>query len=172
MRERVRGKTMKMLITPDWLRKRIENDPDIEVEAGGPAALLESLGMFIPGDLAPADERLKVAFGVVVRQLRLREELTVAELCVRADVPEEQLRSIEHDPHFKPRPRTVYQLADYFSVSKRGMMKLSGATRAFSPEFKEAAYRFAAKSDDLSKLTDEERQILNDYVKFLNDQSE
>ena len=166
---------MQELVSRDWLRRKISEDPDVENDAGLPAALLEDLGMFMPSDLPEAEQederivRLKFAFGILVRQLRLREDMTVAELADRARVAEEELRAIEHDPHCKPRPRTVHQLSQYFEMPEREMMKLSGATRTYDVAFQEAAYRFAAKSDDLSKLTDAERQALDEYIKYLNE---
>lgn len=166
---------MRMRVSREWLRRKIDEDPDVESDAGFPAALLEGLGMFIPGDLPEAEHedesvvRLKAAFGVFVRQLRLRRELSVVELADRVRVEEEELRAIEHDPHWKPRPRTVHQLSRYFNMPEREMMKLSGATRTHDAEFQEAAYRFAAKSDDLSKLTDAEREALDEYIKYLNE---
>jgi transcriptional regulator with XRE-family HTH domain len=169
---------MEMLVSRDWIRNKIAADPEMDAEAGVPAALLEDLGMFIPGDLEDTQQpdekivRLKLAFGVLIRQLRRRDELSINALAQRARIAEEELRTIEHDPHYKPRPRTVHQLAQYFKVPEREMMKLSGATRTFDAEFQEVAYRFAANSDDLSKLTDAERQALNEYVKYLNDRHE
>ena len=49
------------------------------------------------------------------------------------------------------------------------MMVLSGAMVANDDQIGEEAERFAAKSDDLSKLTREELKLLNQFVKFLSD---
>ena len=166
---------MEILVSRDWLRKKISEDPDVESDAGMPAALLENLGMFLPGDMPEAEPeeetivKLKFAFGVLIRQLRLREGLSVTELVDRVRVAEEDLRGIEHDPHHKPRPRVVHQLSKYFNMPEREMMKLSGATRTYNQKFQETAYRFAANSDDLSKLSDAERQALEEYIKYLNE---
>ncbi len=166
---------MQLLADRDWIRKVISEDPDMDNDAGLPIALLEDLGMFMPSDLPETEQedarvvRLKFAFGVLIRQLRLRENLTIAALAGQARVTEDELRAIEHDPHCRPRPRTVHQLSRVFKVPEREMMKLSGATRTYDEEFQDTAYRFAAKSDDLSKLTDTERQALDEYVKYLNE---
>lgn len=161
---------MEMLVTRDWLRRKIESDLDIETDAGAPIAVLESVGMFLSCD--PQEEtsnvvQLKQAFGVLIRQLRRRDQLTLEALAKRARINAEDLRQIEHDPHFKPRPRVVHQLADVFGVPVRPLMKLSGATVARDERFEEEACRFAAKSDDLSKLSRDEQSALNEYVKFL-----
>jgi transcriptional regulator with XRE-family HTH domain len=163
---------MKMFIDRDLLRRKIMNDPEMEADAGFPVAALEGLGMFLPPELTPANDdetvRLKEAFGVFVRQLRRRDNMSVEDLCQMARVEEAELREIEHNPHHKPRPRTVHQLASIFRVPERAFMKLSGATVTNDNQFHEEASRFAAKSDDMAKLTSAERKALNEYISFLS----
>jgi len=108
-----------------------------------------------------------MAFGVLVRQLRRQRQWSIVELSERARVDVQDLRLIERDPHNKPRPRVVHQLSAVFEMPERALMKLSGATVTRDEAFEEEAKRFAAKSDDLSKLSKEEQQALNDYVKYL-----
>lgn len=165
---------MEMLVSREWLRGKIAEDPDTESDAGVPVALLESINMFIPADLQSEeqDEKLierKAAFGTFIRQLRRRDSLSVKRLASNAQVDERELQDIEHNPHHVPRPRTIYQLASHFKLPEAELMRLSGATRSVNQDFHEAALRFAAKSDDLGELTDREREALNDYVKYLND---
>lgn len=164
---------MRMLINNDWLRQSIATDPDLDCEAGGPIALLDSLGMFIPSDI-PAElseevVELKYAFGVFVKMLRKQSALTVADLSAHARVSEDELRLIERDPHHKTGPRTVHNLAQYFKIDPTRMMKLSGATVTANQNVRETAVRFAAMSDDLSGLTSDERRMLNDFVKYVNE---
>ena len=166
---------MQIVKSRKWLRDKILSDPDIATDAGVPSAVLEDLGVFLSSELVSTDEqtdenviRLKQAFGLLIHQLRRREELMISELAQKASITEDELRLIEHDPHYKPRPRTVHQLAEYFQVSKVKLMKLSGATLTYDQNFQEAAFRYAAKSDDLSALTQDEQKLLNEYVKFLN----
>ncbi|RYG96074.1 MAG: XRE family transcriptional regulator [Alphaproteobacteria bacterium] len=162
---------MKMHISRDLLRQKIMADADNEADAGFPTHALEGIGMFLPPELNAANDddtvRLKEAFGTLVRQLRRREKLTVEGLSIKARVEENELRLIEHDPHHRPRPRTVHQLANVFKLPERAFMKLSGATVTNDTSFYEEAYRFAAKSDDMAKLSLAERKALNDYISFL-----
>ena len=166
---------MEMLISPDWLRRKVESDPDIDTDAGPAIYVLESIGMFLPAELNPVDEgkvvRLVEAFGVLVRQLRRGKQWTIDELAAKARVSADDLRQIERDPHFRPRPRVVHQLAAVFGVPERALMKLSGATVTRDQAFEEEAMRFAAKSDDMSKLTREEQRVLNQYVKYLSEEA-
>ena len=164
---------MQMLIDNNWLRRAIATDLDLECEAGGAVALLDTLGMFLPSDISPdLSEKvveMKYAFGVFVKMLRKQSSLTVAELSTKARVAEEELRLIERDPHHKAGPRTVHHLALYFKIEPTRLMKLSGATVIANENVRETAVRFAAKSDDLSGLTSEERRMLNDFVKYVNE---
>jgi len=163
---------LQMLVSREQLRARILADPDVETEAGMQLADFEQLGMFVAPDLVggPQGEKvveLKMAFGTLVRQLRRRDQLSVAELSRKADVDEEELRHIEHDAAFKPRPRTVHHLANIFGMPTAKFMKLSGATVTVDARFQAEAVKFAARSDDLSQLTEAERHLLNDFVVFL-----
>ena len=161
---------MKMFISREVLRKKIKEDPDLEVETRNNEIILEMLGMFRSPELNNADDdnvRLKEAFGVFVRQLRRRDGVSVEDLSAKARVDEGELREIEHNPFHKPRPRTVHQLAAVFKIPERALMKLSGATVTNDNSFYEEASRFAAKSDDMTRLTSAERKALNDYIKFL-----
>jgi transcriptional regulator with XRE-family HTH domain len=165
---------MKMLIDNEWLRRTIAADPDMECEAGGPAALLEDLGMFLPAELTrdgqdPTVVQLHYAFGTFVRLLRRKEGLTVSKLATEIRVAEDELRAIERDPHHKPRPRTVHQLAERFSFAPQQMMKLSGATANTNRKLHDGALRFAAKSDDITRLTPDEERMLAEFVKYINE---
>jgi transcriptional regulator with XRE-family HTH domain len=161
---------MKLLFSKDWLRRTIAADPDIDIEAGRPL-----VGDELQSDVAVIGERnvvqLRVALGVLVRQLRLREQLSVAALAERARVPEDELRRVEHDPHYTARPRLIYQLSQYFNVSLT-KLSMSGATHAVNRSLYNQAVRYAAHSDDVSALTEEERRDLDAFVSLLNDRSE
>lgn len=162
---------MEMLVSQDWLQRRIDTDPWIDTDAGAPIAVLASIGMFIAPELVANEvadrERVSYSFGVFIRQLRRRDGLSIEKLAQRARIDVEELRLIEHDPHFRAKPRMVHQLSDVFKIPERSMMTLAGAMVANDNRIEEAAERFAAMSDDMSKLTREERKLLNDFVKFL-----
>ena len=166
---------MEMRITPEWLRNKINTEPDIDFEAGRPVDLLEDIDMFLPPDVAEmkqTDEKrtlkLKYAFGLMVHHLRLRDSLTIDALASKATILAEELELIERDPHFQPRPRTVVQLARVFEIAPPKMMRLSGMTSATDQRLEKEVLKFAAKSDGVSSLNDDERKALNDFVKLLN----
>ncbi|ESX82765.1 helix-turn-helix transcriptional regulator [Mesorhizobium sp. LNJC405B00] len=161
---------MEMLISRDSLRRKIESDPDTDHDAGWPLEAIDNIGMFLPSELvsdAGNVVEMKHAFGVFIRQLRRRDQLSVETLGAKARVEAAEIRLIERDPNYKPRPRTVHQLAEFFRMPPRALMKLSGATVTRDEVLQEEAQKFAAKSDDLSKLSKHEQQVLDSFVKFL-----
>jgi len=158
---------MKLLISKDWMRRKIAADRDIDVEAG------QSLSAEGPqADVAVLGEQkavqLRVALGVLVRQLRLRDQLSVADLAQHAQVSEDELRRVEHDPHYTARPRLIFQLSQYFKVSLTNLSQMAGRTHAVNRSLYNEAVRYAARSDDVSALTDEERRDLDAFVALLN----
>ncbi len=167
---------MNLIVSREWLKNKIVTDPDLETDAGLALALLEGVGVLVPSDrsagevaLLPDDRvvQLRYALGALVRLLRHRDELSIAELADKAKVAEEEVRGIERDPHYMPRPRTLHHLAKHFSLPVDHLMQLSGAKRTVDRVLYNEAVRFAARSEDMSTLTDEERQALNAFVKLL-----
>jgi hypothetical protein len=47
---------------------------------------------------------------------------------------------------------------------------LAGAIKEIPPEFQAEASSFAAKSESFSRLTDEEKTTLDEFVKFLKEE--
>jgi transcriptional regulator with XRE-family HTH domain len=165
---------MEMLISQDWLRRKVESAPDTDSDAGPFIMVLESIGMFLPPDVAPTEPqpaRVAEAFGVLVRQFRRQKQWTIEEFARRARVDAEDLRQIERHPQVRPRPRIVHQLAEVMGLPERALLKLSGTAVTRDQHFEEESLRFAAKSDDMSKLSRDEQRALNDFVKFLTDQA-
>lgn len=159
---------MKLLISKDWLRRKILADRDIDIEAGPP------LSTEVPeSDVAVIGEQkvvqLRVALGVLVRQLRLRYRLSIAELAQRAEISEDELRCVEHDPHYTARPRLIRHLSSYFNVSLANLSQIAGATHAVNRSLYNTAVRYAAHSDDMSALTEEESRALDAFVAMLNE---
>ena len=184
---------MRLHFNNDWLRQRIEADGDVEIEAAAPALLLSELGFFmheglvsIPAiagaaagsvdddnviDLASrrTARDMHYAFGLYVQLKRKEKGLTRAGLAGRARIDEDELASIERDPHHVPRPRTVTQLASFFRDDVKKLMRLSGVIQGRDEALEQAALKFAAMSDDLAQLDREERALLNEFVKLLKD---
>lgn len=157
---------MKLHFSRDWLRSKISSDPDDEVEA---CSVLRAPQVEAPEVLMGERNvvQLRLALGVLVRQLRLREQLSVAELARKAQVSEDELRSVEHDPHYTAKPYLLFQLSQFFDVPLTKLSQMAGATHAINRSLYNDAVKYAARSDDLDSLTDEERRDLDAFVALL-----
>lgn len=159
---------MKLHFSRDWLRSKISSDPDVEVEA---CSAFRALPSAVP-EVIMAERnvvQLRLALGVLVRQLRMRERLSIAELARKTQISEDELRSVEHDPHYTAKPYLLFQLSEFFDVPLTKLSQMAGATHAINRSLYNDAVRYAARSDDLDSLTDEERRDLDAFVALLQD---
>lgn len=157
---------MKLHFSREWLRSKISSDPDVDVEA---CSVLRAPSTEVPEVVMGERNvvQLRLALGVLVRQLRLREQLSIAELARKAIVCEDELRSVEHDPHYTAKPYLLFQLSEFFDVPLTKLSQLAGATHAINRSLYNDAVKYAARSDDLDSLTDEERRDLDAFVALL-----
>src|SRR5258708_7251172 len=101
--------------------------------------------------------------------LRRRDGLDESKLAEKADVDEAEIRQIESQPGFSPHPRTIFKLEKQFGLPSGVLAKLCGAVRHNSPVLEEKALAFAASAQTIGKLTRAERQLLNEFIKFLTE---
>lgn len=168
-------------ITGEWLRRRIESDPDVDTDAGLPITKPEVLMAFIPGKEDGADQRhgteVEAAprgnvIATLLQQLRRRDGMDIGRLAAELRVTKDELHAIETDQGFVPKPRTIYKIAGYYGISARALLKLSAAAAERDPDLDEVGVRFAARSESLSKLSRAERKQLNEFIKVLSDYKE
>jgi transcriptional regulator with XRE-family HTH domain len=115
----------------------------------------------------PAIGTLLYAFHSVLHGLRRARGLTIDDLATRIDVDADELRALERGLQTRPQPRTIFKLSQFYGVSNQRMLELAGAVREVPDEVRQQASRFAAKSDSFAKLSQEERRMLDEFVKFL-----
>ena len=101
--------------------------------------------------------------------LRRRDGLDESKLAEKADVDEAEIRKIEAQPGFMPHPRTIFKLEKQFNLPSGVLAKLSGAIKHHSPALEEKALAFATNAQSMGKLTKAERQLLNEFIKFLTE---
>ena len=142
---------MKLELDKSWYEKRIAQEGDLEITAGVP---LEERG----GTEGSAEQLAQPTkdevlglhvFGSLVQMLRRDRRLSVEQLALKARVDTAEIVSIERDPRFVPKPRTVHQLASYFQLPDRALAKLSNITTVQNSRLKDAAVRFAANSESV-----------------------
>lgn len=171
---------MKLCVSNDWLRREIEGDPDVEVEAGrvihrssdvvkAMHAVEQQQAQDAPVESPRlvSDRDAENILGRFVQMTRRKDRLTPAQLAERIRVAPEEITSIERDPGFSPKPRTVHQLARYVKVPSSTLLHLLPNAGQKDVALNEAAHRFAASSDNLPGLSKAERKVFNDFVKFL-----
>jgi len=160
---------MKFEMTKKWCLAMAQLESDSEVAAG--VAAFDP----IPGEHSEAQvssteaDAAQVAFGSFVQLLRRRWNLSIEELAQQADLDLVELVSIEKEPHYRPEPRTVHNLAMLFKLPAKPLLALSGNAVVKNPQFRQEAVRFAARAGSISKLTPEENAALERFVKFLSD---
>ena len=163
---------MKMNLNKEWFEKRIDHDSHLEVGAGNPCPDGQSSGEHGSQEQLtnPEDFFETLAFGTLIELLRRDRQLTIEHLASEARVELSELVNIEFDPKYVPSPRCVYQLASYFEIPQRSLLKLSNVTTVHSDKLRDAAVRFAANASNISQLSREERVALTDFVAFLSSQ--
>jgi hypothetical protein len=100
--------------------------------------------------------------------LRRRSQVSIDVVAAQANVDEDELRRIESGALFEPNPRTIYQLEKHFKLPERTLAVLSGAVRVDRRVGVESV-RFAASSMNIGALSQEERRLMNRFVKFLRE---
>jgi transcriptional regulator with XRE-family HTH domain len=157
---------MKIEISQDWCMRMAEMEAEEEIGAGQIA-----IDPIFDGEKAAAEtaEEAPIAFSRFVSLMRRSRGLTVEKLAEDADVEMVELVGIEEGVQQKPEVRTVYQLANYFGVGRANLMQVAGLTVPKDNRIVTEAVRFAARSEPVAALTDEERKALEAFVSVLSD---
>lgn len=148
----------------DSLREEGEDLDDLAARAK--KAALRALGVY-RSRTSDDEIALQRSLGVLLQMLRRREGLSEAELAAHARIEIEEIRKIEADPSHAPKPRTIYQLEQFFGLPGRSLVLLSGVAMRSDNELRGEVLRFAAHSTEFDKLSRHERKLLNDFVRFL-----
>lgn len=170
---------MKMHVDYEWSKRQLARHADEEEEcaAGIPDGVLARIGAMPPLAATAAPGRASSvtlfpgALGRLIGMLRRRDNLTHEALATRAEVELAELVLIEQDEKYKPRPRTVVQLSKVFGVPSDRLAKLAGLKIDEDPGLAQATLKFAAHSEELTRLTKAERDALNEYLAYLTRQS-
>ena len=116
---------MKLNLNRKWFGDRISAEDNCEVGAGAapeePA--VEHELRVVPHPEGEFGETY--AFGTLVAMLRRDRMLSVEELAAEARISAADLLNIEVDPKYVPSPRAVHQLAEYFHIPQRSLLKLA-----------------------------------------------
>jgi transcriptional regulator with XRE-family HTH domain len=155
---------MRIDVTKEWCLRMAELESDEEIGVG----LLAVDPVFDGESVAPSEEPA-VAFGRFISLMRRDRRLTVEKLADEAEIDVAELVSVEEDTRYKPEVRTVYQLANYFGVSRATLLQVAGLTLPKDSRIVEEAVRFAARSEPVEALSSEERAALETFVAVLSE---
>jgi hypothetical protein len=156
---------MRTLEEDRWIKRKAEEEDGAFVAAGhiGFSPMETVAGS--SSDVVAA----RVSFARFIQLARLTLKLSKEQFAVKARVPLEELVCIEEDDAYTPSLRTVHYLAQFLKVSHPKLLTLAGLARAKDAGFNDAAVKFAAKSEPIRKLTREEQDAFNEFVKVLSD---
>jgi transcriptional regulator with XRE-family HTH domain len=139
-----------------------EVEAGCEVTAAGLAADLRFLG-------GPSVEP-SIAFGKLVELARRSRGETVEALAKRAGLDLGEVLAVEMGEGV-PSARGVFQLAQAFRFNAGILMELAGLAEATNPVLRDAALRFAASSEPTAKLSPEEKEAFETFVKVVAEKS-
>jgi transcriptional regulator with XRE-family HTH domain len=114
-----------------------------------------------------AKETFKDAFCTFMKKLRLSEGVEIVKLSKKIDVNVEILEKLEHDVGFKPDPRTLLKLSQFYKIPMKAFVELVGAKINIEHELRNDLVGFALKSESLEQLTKEEKRLLKEFVGIL-----
>ncbi len=103
----------------------------------------------------------------VVRGLRKDRGIGIDQFAKKSGIDRADVIAIERNPDYKPSPLVIHRLSKFYKIPQGKLAVLAGAIKDMPPELEAEASRFAAQSESFSKLTNEERQTLDEFVKFL-----
>lgn len=110
---------------------------------------------------------IRYVFREVVRGLRRKQGLTLSELAANLGLDRDEVIAMERQDDYRPPPLTLFKLSKFYGVSQRNLAILAGAISDASQGFQQEVSKFAAQSESFAKLTKEEQQILDEFIKFL-----
>jgi ribosome-binding protein aMBF1 (putative translation factor) len=115
-------------------------------------------------------ENVRFAFREVIRGMRKQKGLSIEQLARKMEFPAEELAEIERDCTYRPTPLALHKLSKFFEIPQRKLAVLAGAITDIPPSLRQRASSFAANSDSFSKLTSEEKKLLDEFVRFLREE--
>lgn len=150
----------------EWLRQRAEAEDGCIVSVGG---WVSDLAQAQAAAVQPASSPPKVALVRLLQLVRRERQLTLDQFAREVDVDAGELLRVEKEEHYLPAPRTVHKLAEYLKLPELNLMALAGQVRPKDARLSEAATRFAARSEPVRKLTKEEHEALEEFVRVLGE---
>jgi transcriptional regulator with XRE-family HTH domain len=155
---------MKLIEEDTWIMQMAEEEGNSFISAGRLPGSLQT-----PLTLTTETLATRISFAKFVEIARLRLNLSKEQFSVKTNVPLTDILCIEEDEGYQPSLRTIHLLAQFLKISHMKLLALAGLAQAKDAGFNEAALRFAAKSEPIRKLSREEQEAFDEFVKFLSE---
>lgn len=157
-------RTMKLQYPKAWFERSALIEGDAEVGAGIPPAAPASTEPHAL-DITALDTR--IAFGQFVSLWRRYHGWNAEKLAAEAGIDAAEVLEIEHDPRCEPEPDAIFKLAGVFRVPPRKLMEIAGLVESRTPTLREHVVRFAARSEPVKPLTENEMNALEAFLAAL-----
>jgi len=122
---------------------------------------------YVERDLKEIKEPLKVAFCTFMKKLRLDKGLDLSKLSETIDVSLDALHKLERERGFKPDPRTLLKLSEFYKIPMKALVDIIGVKRKSGSMAKHGLLDFALESESLEELSKEEKKLLKRFVDVL-----
>lgn len=110
---------------------------------------------------------LRFAFHLFLQMLRREHGLTVDALASTTGIDRVEILAMERNNAYRPTPLTIHRLSGFYGIPERRMLEFAGAVKDVPTAFAEKVSNFAAQSESFAKLTHEEKNALDEFMKFL-----
>jgi HTH-type transcriptional regulator, competence development regulator len=159
---------MKLKRSKEWYERHIAREGDAEIGAGVPAhfSALAKAGEETAANINPLKTRM--AFGTFVELWRRNRGWDAERLAKEAGLNPEQILEIEHNPQSEPEPDAVRNLAKLFKLPSKALLELAGLVKPKNPYLREAAVRFAARSESMARLNRNEREAFEAFASAIS----
>ena len=114
---------------------------------------------------------LRHALQLLIKAMRKKSNLSTEQLAQKLEVNADSIVQLEQNSSYRPEPRMLHELSKVFKIPIQKLNILAGATKEIPQDLKNRASQFAAQSDSFAKLTNEEKKLLDTFVKFLRTES-
>jgi HTH-type transcriptional regulator, competence development regulator len=164
---------MKLDYPKEWFERSAELEGDSDVSAGGGSPWVklkisnQPRAAMADANIKPLDTR--IALGTFVELWRRDRGWDAIRLAEAAGVSPAEILEIERNPQSEPEASAVYRLAEVFKMPSKILMELAGLIEPRTPSLRQAAVRFAARSESVAKLTPHEREAFEAFVAAISE---
>ena len=117
------------------------------------------------------NETMTYAFQDLVRGLRKKTGMKLDEFARQSGIDREEILRMERNGCYRPSPLALRKLSKFYAIPQKRLAVLAGAVKNVPRELEQEVSKFAAKSESFAKLTPEEQQTLDEFVRFLREES-